>query len=105
MKREVDVRGQTLRPGDKVGLSWASANRDPDAFPDPERVDLTRAPNRHVAFGYGIHRCLGAHLARAEMCVAVEELLARTTRFELAGLAPEIGWPHIGPRSVPVRFD
>ncbi|HUA02443.1 MAG TPA: cytochrome P450 [Solirubrobacteraceae bacterium] len=102
--REVEVSGRTLCPGDKVGLSWASANRDPEAFPHPDRVDLARAPNRHVAFGYGIHRCLGAHLARVEMCVALEELLARTTRFELIGPAPEIGWPHIGPRSVPVRL-
>ncbi|MFZ0380673.1 MAG: cytochrome P450 [Solirubrobacteraceae bacterium] len=102
--RDVEVCGQTLRRGEKVGLFWAAANRDPDVFPDPERIDLTRSPNRHVAFGYGIHRCLGAHLARTEICIAVEEILARTTRFELAGPAPEIGWPHIGPRSVPVRF-
>lgn len=102
--QEVEVCGKLLQPGEKVGLVWASANRDPEVFPEPERVDLARAPNRHVAFGYGIHRCLGAHLARAEMCVAVEELLARTTGFELAGPAPEIGWPHIGPRSVPVRL-
>lgn len=101
--REVQVGGRTLLPGDRVGVFWASANRDPDAFPDPERIDLTRAPNRHVAFGYGIHRSLGAHLARTEMYVAVEEILARTIRFELVGAAPEIGWPRIGPRSVPVR--
>lgn len=102
--REVEMCGRTLHPGDKVGLFWASANRDPAVFADPERVNLTRAPNRHVAFGYGIHRCLGAHLARTEMCVAVEAILARTRRFDLVGPAPEIGWPHIGPRSVPVRF-
>lgn len=104
LTRDVEVRGQTLCRGEKVGLFWTAANRDPAVFPDPERIDLTRSPNRHVAFGYGIHRCLGAHLARAEMCIAVEEILARTSRFELAGPAPEIGWPHIGPRSVPIRF-
>lgn len=102
--RDAEVHGQTLCRGEKVGLFWAAANRDPDVFPNPERIDLTRSPNRHVAFGYGIHRCLGAHLARTEMCIALEEILARTTRFELTGPAPEIGWPHIGPRSVPVRF-
>jgi cytochrome P450 len=102
--RDAEVHGQTLCRGEKVGLFWAAANRDPEVFPNPERIDLTRSPNRHVAFGYGIHRCLGAHLARTEMCIALEEILARTTRFELTGPAPEIGWPHIGPRSVPVRF-
>jgi cytochrome P450 len=102
--REVEMCGRTLHPGDKVGLFWASANRDSEVFTDPERVDLTRSPNRHVAFGYGIHRCLGAHLARIELCVAVEEILARTAGFDLVGPSPEIGWPHIGPRSVPVRF-
>jgi cytochrome P450 len=102
--RKVQVCGRTLRPGEKVCLFWASANRDPQVFDDPEEVDLTRAPNRHMAFGYGIHRCLGAHLARTEMCVAVEEILARTMQFELVGPAPEIGWPHIGPRAVPVWF-
>ncbi|HEX4012185.1 MAG TPA: cytochrome P450 [Solirubrobacteraceae bacterium] len=102
--REVELHGQTLCPSDKLGLFWTAANRDPDVFADPDRVDLARAPNRHVAFGYGIHRCIGAHLARTELCVAVEELLARTTRFELVGPAPEIGWPHIGPRTVPTRL-
>jgi cytochrome P450 len=102
--REVEVSGRTLWPGEKVGLHWASANRDAEVFPNPDRVDVARVPNHHVAFGYGIHRCIGAHLARTEMRVALEELLARTTRFELIGAAPEIGWPHIGPRSVPTRF-
>jgi cytochrome P450 len=101
---EVELCGQVLRPGEKVGLFWTSANRDPDVFADPERIDLARTPNPHVAFGYGIHRCLGAHLARVELCVAVQELLDRTSGFELTGPAPEIGWPHIGPRSVPVRL-
>jgi cytochrome P450 len=104
VRRDIEVRGQTLCRGEKVGLFWAAANRDPDAFPNPERLDLTRTPNRHVAFGYGIHRCLGAHLARTEMCLAVETILTRADGFELVAPAPEIGWPHIGPRSVPVRF-
>jgi cytochrome P450 len=104
VEREVEIRGCPLHVGDKVGLFWASANRDPAAFDDPDRIDLTRTPNRHVAFGYGIHRCIGAHLARLEMCIAVEEILARTSRFELIGDAPEAGWPNIGPRAVPVRI-
>jgi cytochrome P450 len=104
VEREVEIRGCPLHVGEKVGLFWASANRDPAAFDDPDEIDLTRAPNRHVAFGYGIHRCIGAHLARLEMCVAVEEILARTSGFELVGAAPEAGWPNIGPRAVPVRI-
>jgi cytochrome P450 len=102
--RVVDVHGRTLHPGEKVCLFWSSANRDPNAFENPNRIDLERHPNRHVAFGYGIHRCLGATLARVEMTVVLEELFARTRRFELIGDAPEIGWPHIGPSVVPMRL-
>jgi cytochrome P450 len=101
---DIELHGRTMHAGEKVGLFWASANRDSTIFEDPETVDLARKPNRHVAFGYGIHRCIGAHIARLEMCVAVEELLARTSSFELVGDAPENGWPHIGPSTVPVRI-
>jgi hypothetical protein len=73
----MEVAGRTLVPGDRVGLLLASANRDPEVFPAPERLDLSRTPNPHVGFGAGIHYCLGAPLARLEGAVAFEQLLAR----------------------------
>jgi len=82
----VEVAGRRLMPGTRVGLLLASANRDPDAFPEPDTLDLDRSPNPHVGFGAGIHYCLGAPLARLEIAVALERLLARSP--ELAVAAP-----------------
>jgi cytochrome P450 len=62
-----------------------AANRDPAQFPDPDRLDLARRPNRHLAFGGGIHFCLGAPLARMEAAIAIPALLARLPGLELAG--------------------
>jgi cytochrome P450 family 142 subfamily A polypeptide 1 len=62
---------------------YSSANRDPAHFVDPERYDITRAPNNHIAFGFGTHFCLGAHLARLEIRVMFEELLQRMPDWEL----------------------
>lgn len=72
----VEVLDRVLGPGDRVGLLLASANRDPEAFDDPDALDLARSPNPHVGFGAGIHYCLGAPLARLELAVAFERLLA-----------------------------
>ena len=72
-----DLHGQTLHAGDQVGCVLGSANRDPAAFPDPDRFDVGREPNRHLAFGRGIHFCLGAPLARLEATLAVDALIGR----------------------------
>ncbi|WP_395992733.1 cytochrome P450 [Actinomadura sp. 9N215] len=72
---------QEIRPGDKVVVYHASANRDETVFPDPDRFDITRTPNDHVSFGFGPHFCLGAHLARTQMRAVFRELLPhRVTR-------------------------
>lgn len=85
VRGEIVVGGRTIRPGRILMLLLGSANRDPDQFTDPDRLDVTRRPNRHLAFGGGIHHCLGAALARAEG-VAVFTRLARSVRtLELAG--------------------
>ncbi len=83
--REVQVAGVTLAPQTRVHLCIGAANRDPAQFPDPDRLDITRDPNRHLAFGFGIHLCAGLSLARLEGRIAVARFLARFPRYRLAG--------------------
>ncbi len=83
--------GQELHEGDEVLLMYASANRDPRVFTDPDRFDVTRPGNHHVAFGFGTHFCLGASLARIEIRVMFEELLRRVPDWRLApGAEPQV---------------
>ena len=77
------LHGQRIREGDELLLMYASANRDPRAFENPAVLDVTRAHNRHVAFGFGTHFCLGAQLARLEIRVMFEELVRRMPDWEL----------------------
>jgi len=83
--RDTSLRGQKIAAGDRVVMMYASANRDEDVFRDPDRFDVARAPNPHVAFGFGEHFCLGAALGRLEARVFLEELFARFAQIELAG--------------------
>ena len=83
--RDVTFKGHRIREGDKVTYWEMSANRDEAVFDDPFRFDITRSPNRHVSFGFGVHVCLGASLARMEMRLAFTELLARIETFALEG--------------------
>jgi cytochrome P450 family 142 subfamily A polypeptide 1 len=91
-----ELHGQLVRAGDELLLLYASANRDPRAFDDPDVLDVRRAHNRHVAFGFGTHFCLGAHLARLEIRVMFEELLRRLPDWELFDPAE--------PRIIPASF-
>lgn len=81
--RDVELHAQLIARGDVVALSFPSANRDEDVFPDAERCVLDRSPNRHVAFGFGPHICAGAHVARLELTVALEEVTRRVTELRL----------------------
>ncbi|MDQ6818493.1 MAG: cytochrome P450 [Actinomycetota bacterium] len=84
--RAVRIRETELAPGDKVVVWFAAANRDPDHYPDPHRLDVARNPTDQLTFGRGgPHHCLGAHLARLEVRVYLEELIARVAKIELAG--------------------
>jgi cytochrome P450 len=83
--RDVELGGQLIRAGDKTTHWYPSANRDETVFADSFRFDVGRDPNPHVAFGAGLHHCLGAALARTEVRVMLEELLERFSAFELAG--------------------
>ncbi|MET0270797.1 MAG: cytochrome P450 [Sphingomonas sp.] len=86
---DTEFDGIFIKAGDRVSCPSMVANRDPAEFEDPNRIDLTRENNRHVAFAYGPHRCLGSHLARRELVIAMEEWLARLPAFRVAeGTAP-----------------
>jgi cytochrome P450 len=82
--REAEVGGTRLPQGTQITLCIGAANRDPEQFPDPDRLDLARAPNRHLAFGSGPHQCAGMHLARLEGRVAIGRFLARFPHYALA---------------------
>src|SRR5690606_28484085 len=74
---DFELHGHKMEQGQVVLLSLAGANRDPAVFPEPDRFDITRSPNRHLAFGHGIHHCLGAPLAVVEARIAFESLLLK----------------------------
>jgi hypothetical protein len=104
--REATIAGQTICPGDRVILPWAAANHDPEVFDSPGEFVLDRDRNRHLAFGVGIHRCLGAHLAQMELRVSLQEWLRRIPEFELA--CPDAvrwtGGNTRGPACLPLRI-
>jgi len=103
--RDVEFRGRQMRAGDRVALWIASANYDEDVFADPFTFDIAREPNYHVAFGYGRHFCLGAHLARLEMRLAFEQLLTRFPDMELAGEVQRLAsMQFAGIKHMPVKF-
>jgi cytochrome P450 len=96
-RREVTQFGVTLPADQKVCMLIASANRDPEAFPEPDRFNIQRAPNAHIAFGHGIHYCLGAALARLEAKVALSQLLQRAPalRPDPAGSPRRVATPMV----------
>ncbi len=104
--RDAEVRGQRIRAGEKVVMLYPSANRDERVFADPDRLDLRRAPNPHVAFGGGgAHFCLGASLARLEIRCLFDAVLERMHEIELDGPVERLhSWFINGPRRMPVRF-
>jgi len=83
--REVALGGVRMPPGTPITLCIGAANRDPEQFPEPDRFDIGRSPNRHLAFGSGPHQCAGMHLARLEGKVAIGRFLARFPRYRLTG--------------------
>jgi len=99
------VRGTPIAAGESVLLSYVSANRDEDIFDDPFRFDVGREPNKHVAFGFGVHFCMGAALARMEINSFFSELLPRLKSIELSG-DPELTATTFvgGLKHLPVRY-
>jgi cytochrome P450 len=101
---DVQIAGVTIPRGSEIALHFASANRDPDVFPDPDRLDLSRHPNPHLSFGLGIHYCLGAPLARLELAESYAALLRQAPDLKPAA-TPEWkpGYVLRGLRSLPVE--
>jgi cytochrome P450 len=105
---DVEVNGTLIRAGEGVIVAGDIANRDPDVFADPDRFDPARTPNRHIAFGFGVHQCLGQPLARLELQIAVPALLRRFPELRLAVALDEIGFrdqlPIYGPQALPITW-
>ena len=102
--KDVEINGTAIAAGEPIALLYASANRDEDVFENASTFDLDRVRKDHLAFGRGPHQCVGAPMARLELRVAIEELLAITSSFELAGEIRPTRWPEYGALSVPVRL-
>ena len=105
---DLKIAGVEIPQGDMVIPVLLAANNDPRRFPDPETFDITREPNRHVAFGFGIHYCLGAPLARLEAAIVVGSLLERWPRIDFASDPDDLEWSSgfflRGVRHLPVRI-
>jgi len=102
--RDVEIGGVLIKQGDSVFLNYGSGNLDPDRWDQPGKFDLDRKPRQHLAFGRGMHTCFGAPLGRMQMKMTVEELLARTKSFELAGPVRRLTWPRLSVEAMPLRF-
>ena len=102
------LAGQVIRAGERVAVSLPAANRDPALLAEPDSFDVTRRPGAHVAFGHGIHQCLGQQLARLELRVALPALLHRFPELRLAvpyeDLRYRVPAPVNGLRSLPVTW-
>jgi cytochrome P450 len=104
-RTDAELRGQKIRAGQKVVIWNASANRDEDVFAEPFKFDVARTPNDHLAFGHGEHFCIGAHLARLELRVMLEEVMRRMGDLELAGPVEKLRSNFVaGIKHMPVRF-
>jgi cytochrome P450 len=106
VSQDAEIGGCPVKQGDSVLLPFPAANRDPDVFENADTVIIDREVNRHVAFGLGIHRCLGSNLARLELRLAVEVFINRFPKFELAdpsAVTWSLGQVR-GPRKLPVRI-
>lgn len=106
-RHDTELAGCSVRAGEKLYISWASASRDESEFPRPHEVVLDRAHNRHLAFGAGPHRCAGSNLARLNLRVALEEIVRRLPDMRLQIPAADIPWHFAfnrAPLSIPIAF-
>ncbi|MGA0601028.1 cytochrome P450 [Caulobacter sp. KR2-114] len=102
---DTELRGRKISKGDWLWLAYPSGNRDEEVFEDPDAFRPERTPNRHLAFGYGAHLCLGQHLAKMEMRILWEELLPRLKSLEFAGEPARSAGAFVGgPKRLPIRY-
>jgi len=102
---DYEIRGVRIAAGESVLLSYVSGNRDEDVFEDPFRFDIARENNKHISFGYGVHFCLGAALARLEVNSFFTELLSRLTSVELTGAPAHMATTFVGGlKHLPIRY-
>jgi cytochrome P450 len=102
---DTQVGGVPIKEGEAVLLSYPSGNRDAEVFTDPFRFDVGRDPNKHLAFGFGVHFCLGAALARMETRALFAELLPRLQSIELAGQPEWMATTFVGGlKHLPIRY-
>jgi cytochrome P450 len=105
---DLEIGGKQIAQGESITITLGAANRDPDQFADPDRLDITRQDSRHMAFGFGPHFCLGSALARLEGQIAFGTLLKRMPNLRLEGEADELEWRDNpvfrGVKSLPVAF-
>lgn len=100
------LRGQQIRARDRLMIIYPAANMDEEVFPDPERFDITRRPNRHLAFGHGPHMCIGQHVTKLELRILWAELLPRLKSVSLAGEPKYVQASFVGGlKSLPIRFE
>jgi cytochrome P450 len=103
--RDIELGGKQVKAGDKVAMYYGSANRDESVFREPDKFDVGRTPNEHIAFGSGEHFCLGSHIARVEIQVMLKEILTRMPDLRQSGPAEFLASNFIsGPARLPVRF-
>ena len=103
---DAELFGEQVKKGDKIVLWYLSANRDETVFEDPDKLDITREnARRHIAFGYGIHRCVGARLAELQLRILLEEMHERRMRIEVVGAVERVRANFVhGFRKMPVRM-
>lgn len=100
-KKDVVIRGQEIKAGDRVVLLFGAGNRDPEVYDEPDKIKIDREDNRHLAFGAGHHRCMGSNLGRRELVIGLEEFLAHVPEFTLAD--PTEKWYGVGRLSLNIK--
>lgn len=104
--QDYELRGQQIREGDRFMLLYQSGNRDAEVFDDPDTFRIDRKPNKHIAFGYGPHMCIGQHLAKMELRIMLEELLPRLTSIQANGERRVVQTNFVGGlKNLPVRLE
>lgn len=100
---DTSIRGREIKAGERILLTFGAGNRDPDAFDDPDEIRFDRTKNRHLAFGLGVHRCLGSNLARRELVIGLEEFLRIVPAFTAED--PSEPWHGVGPLTLRMRHE